>query len=194
MKNAILLHGKPSKEEYYDPSQPSASNAHWFPWLQKQLLVHDIEAKTPEVPYAYDPRWELWVKEVEQFEIGPETTLVGHSCGGGFWVKYLSLNKQLKVGRVILVAPSLGKSWGDGGENFFNDFEIESTLARRTKGLTIIGSNNDGAGIIEAVSELRSKIHDINYIELPGQGHFTLQSMGKNEFPELLKECLAGDT
>ncbi len=125
MKNAIILHGKPGKEEYYSDKWPSASNAHWLPWLQKQLLIKDIKSDTPEVPHAYDPRWDLWVKEIERFEIGPETILVGHSCGGGFWVKYLSLHEDLKVGRVVLVAPSLGLSWGDGGEHFFSNFELD---------------------------------------------------------------------
>jgi uncharacterized protein len=44
MKNAIILHGNPSKEEYYDPKMPSMSNAHWIPWLQAQLLTHEIAA------------------------------------------------------------------------------------------------------------------------------------------------------
>ncbi len=54
LKTAIILHGRPGKEEYYDASVPSASNHHWIPWLQKQLLVNDIHAQTPEVPNAYD--------------------------------------------------------------------------------------------------------------------------------------------
>jgi hypothetical protein len=69
MKNAIILHGGPSKEEYYDPGSPSMSNAHWIPWLQGQLLKHEIAANTPEVPHAFDRNWEVWKKEVERFEI-----------------------------------------------------------------------------------------------------------------------------
>ena len=33
MKNAIILHGGPSKTEYYDPEAPSMSNINWTPWL-----------------------------------------------------------------------------------------------------------------------------------------------------------------
>lgn len=108
MKNAIILHGQPSKEEYYDPERPSMSNAHWIPWLQGQLLKNDIAAATPEVPFAYEPEWELWKQEVERFEITPDTLIVGHSRGGEFWLRYLSENKDLSVGKVVLVAPSLG--------------------------------------------------------------------------------------
>lgn len=121
MTNAILLHGKPGKDEYYDVNQPSASNAHWFPWLQNQLLARDIKADTPEVPLAFDRQWDLWVREVERFEIGSDTTLVEHSCGGGFWLRNLNEHQELRVGKVILVAPSLGLARGDGGEHFTED-------------------------------------------------------------------------
>jgi hypothetical protein len=107
MRNVILLHGLPGKREYYDASHPSASNSHWFPWLQKQLMINDIKTDTPEVPFAYEMKWDSWVKEVERFEIGPNTTLVGHSMGAGFWVRYLSEHPELKVDKVILVAPWL---------------------------------------------------------------------------------------
>lgn len=90
MKNAILLHGMPDEKEYYDTTRPSASNAHWFPWLQNQLLVHDIKADTPEIPRPFDMDWNVWLKEVERFDITPNTILVGHSMGAGFWVRYLN--------------------------------------------------------------------------------------------------------
>lgn len=189
MKNAILLHGKPSKEEYYDPTFPSCSNYHWFPWLQKQLLVKDIKADTPEVPMAFDPQWELWCKEVERFEMTPDTMLVGHSCGGGFWVRYLSEHKDLKVGKVILVAPSLGLSWGPGGEKFFEGFTIDPELVSRTKGVTIFASDNDDPAILQAVKEIREKVLGITYKEFH-LGHFTHKDMQTNEFPELLEELV----
>lgn len=185
MKNAILLHGKPGKEEYYDANFPSCSNYHWFPWLQKQLLVRDIKADTPEVPYAYDPQWELWCKEVERFEITPETTLVRHSCGGGFWVRYLSEHKDLKVGKVVLVAPSLGFSWDNRG---FFDFAIDPNLVSRTRDLTIIFSDNDSQSILDAVKTIREKVPGINFTEIKGKGHFTHKDMETVEFPELLEE------
>lgn len=188
MKNAILLHGKPGKEEYYNPQFPSCSNYHWFPWLQKQLLVHDIKADTPEVPYAFDPKWDLWVKEVERFELTPETIVVGHSCGGGFWVRYLSENKNVKVGKVILVAPSLNpeKTWG---KQFF-DFDIDPSFVDRAKEVVIIHSTDDHPGVQESVRILRKSLLSVKYVEFENMGHFTHVDMKKAEFPELLEECL----
>jgi hypothetical protein len=57
MKNAIILHGCPGKTGYYDPALPNESNAHWLPWLQKELIIRDIKADTPEVPHSYEPKW-----------------------------------------------------------------------------------------------------------------------------------------
>lgn len=185
--NAILLHGKPSKEEYYDSKFPSCSNYHWFPWLQKQLLIKDIKADTPEVPMAFDPQWDLWCKEVERFEIGPETMLVGHSCGGGFWVRWLSEHPDVKVGRVILVAPSLGYSWGDGGEHFFDNFTIDPKMVERAESITIFASDNDDEGILKAVKEIRDQVPGIKYREFH-LGHFTHKDMQTAEFPKLAEE------
>ena len=185
MKNAILLHGKPSKEEYYNPAVPSCSNFHWFPWLQKQLLVRDIQAHTPEVPDAWKPHYPTWQKEFERFEITPETMLVGHSCGGGFLVRWLSEHKDIEVGKVVLVAPSLGVDWDDKG---FFDFELDPNLVSRTSELVIFISDNDRPAIIETASKLRAVLNGATYREFAGYGHFTLAFMGTEKFPELLEE------
>jgi predicted alpha/beta hydrolase family esterase len=91
MKNAILVPGRPDKDEYYDPKYPTNSNNHWFPWLSKQLQINDIFAVAIEPPMPWQPRYEIWKKEFEKFDITPQTVLVGHSCGGGFLVRWLSL-------------------------------------------------------------------------------------------------------
>lgn len=187
MKNAIILHGKPGKEEYYDGSVPSCSNFHWIPWLQKQLLIHDIWASTPEIPDAWRPVYEIWRKEFERFDITPDTMLVGHSCGAGFLVRWLTEHPDIRVGKVILVAPSLGVGWDQTG---FFEFDIDASLASRTKGVVIFGSDNDKPSLIEAAAKLRSIIKDVQYREFTGYGHFTLGSMKSDKFPELLAELL----
>lgn len=190
MKNAIILHGKPDRGEYYDPAMPSMSNAHWIPWLQAQLLKNDIMAATPEVPDAFDPKWDVWCREVERFDIGPDTLISGHSCGGGFWLRWLSEHKDASVGKVVLVAPSLGVGWGDGGEDFFAGLVLDPELVSRTKGITVFYSDNDHDGINQAVSEIREQIKGIKFTKFHNYGHFTSGSMKSTEFPELLEELL----
>lgn len=188
MKNAILLHGRPSKQEYYDAAKPSMSNAHWFPWLQGQLLKKDIAAATPEVPLAYEPLWERWVKEVERFEITVDTILVGHSLGGGFWVRYLSEHPELKVGKVVLVAPWIDVEQED--PNHFFEFKIDKELVSRTDGLVIFHSDNDKEEMQTSLKKLQAEVKDIKVTVFNNYGHFTIGSMKTTEFPELLKECL----
>jgi uncharacterized protein len=106
MKTAIIRHGKPSYEEYCNPRIPSPSNNHWLPWLQKQLLLNGFLAQTPELPAPYAPVYQDWCLAFEQFRIDEDTALIGHSCGAGFLLRWLSENK-VTVGKVALVAPFL---------------------------------------------------------------------------------------
>jgi predicted alpha/beta hydrolase family esterase len=189
MKNAIILHGGPSREEYYDPKLPSESNAHWLPWLQAQLLKNDIAAATPEVPKAFDRNWEVWNREVERFDITPDTILVGHSTGAGFFVKYLSIHPEITVGNIVLVAP-----WLDPEQkhtrNFFNDFEIDPGLAARAKRVTVFYSDNDQSDVQMTVQILRDKLPELTYRTFHNYGHFCYENMKTTEFPELLEEVL----
>jgi predicted alpha/beta hydrolase family esterase len=190
MKNAIILHGGPSREEYYDPKAPSMSNAHWIPWLQGQLLKHDIAAATPEVPFAFDRNWPVWQREVERFDIGPGTILVGHSTGAGFFIKYLSIHTELKVGHVVLVAPWLDPD-RERTKEFFADFQVDAGLSARTAGLTVFESDNDKESVQKTVAILKSKLHGAKYTQFQNYGHFTFEDMHTTEFPELLDEALA---
>lgn len=188
MKNAIIAHGTCGRREYFDTSMPSLSNSHWLPWLQKQLLVKDIDAATPEMPHAYKPDYEVWQREIERFDITPETILVGHSCGGGFWARYLSEHPEIKVGKVVLVAPWLDPN--NIKQTSFFDFAIDPELVRRTKGITIFNSTNDHPGIHWSVEMLRQTISGIKYKEFDDYGHFFSSEMPSEGFPELLTELM----
>lgn len=188
MNNAILLHGLPSKKEYYDSAQPSASNAHWFPWLQKQLLVNDTKAYTPEVPFVYKMIWDDWVKEVERFELNEDTLLVGHSMGAGFWVRYLSEHPELKVAKVILVAPWLNLDH-EYDTDFF-DFDLNLT-ALQSQNIVIFNSDNDSQDVQDTVMHLQTKLPKIRTVDFHNYGHFCYRDLKTDAFPELLKEALS---
>jgi len=188
MKNAILLHGRPPKAEYYDPDQPSASNAHWFPWLQKQLMIRGIKADTPEVLMSFQPQWGLWLKEATRFDITEETMLVGHSTGGGFWVRYLTEHPELKVDRVVLVAPWLNVKHED--EIDFFDFQFTPAILEQAKRFTIFSSDNDASEIQDTAVYLRDHLPAANFKDFHKYGHFCYEDMKTDAFPELLEELL----
>ncbi len=191
MKNAILIPGRPDKEEYYNLGYPSNSNNHWFPWLTKQLMINDILTVALEIPTPWQPRYGIWKKELERFEITPETILVGHSCGGGFIVRWLSENKDRQVGKVVLVAPWLNPENNPVSDTAdFFDFTINPDLVSQTAGVTLFNSSNDQQSIHTSVQIIRDKVKGINYKEFQNYGHFCYEDMNTIEFPELLEEIL----
>lgn len=188
MTNAVIVHGMPSKPEYYDATYPSMSNSHWVPWLQKQLLVRDVVTATPEMPYAFAPDYLTWKKEFERFDIGPDTLLVGHSCGGGFLVRWLSENKQITVKKVLLVAPWLDPFREDTTDFF--EFTIDPDLAKRVGKLWVYDSDNDSDGVHTSVQKLLTEIDNVNYREFHNYGHFCLKDLGTDAFPELVEALI----
>lgn len=191
MRNAILIPGRPDKDEYYDPQYPSNSNNHWFPWLTKQLMMKDIFTVALEIPTPWQPCYEIWKKELERFDITPETILVGHSCGGGFIVRWLSENKSKRVNKVVLVAPWLNPENNPRSDtaDFFL-FDIDQALIYRTAGITIFNSDNDKPTIHKSVQIIREAAKGINYKEFHSYGHFCYEDMNTVESPELLEEIL----
>ncbi|MEI9966871.1 MAG: alpha/beta hydrolase [Candidatus Moraniibacteriota bacterium] len=182
MKTAIILHGMA------DPAPCLAmSQQHWVPWLQEQLVCKSILAQAPELPNAAHPVYEDWKAVFEQFSLDEETTLIGHSCGAGFLVRFLSENK-VRVGKVILVAPWMDPK-GELGNDFF-DFAIDASLAARTHGITIFLSADDEEEMKVSVARIEESIPEVTRVDFTDKGHFTLEDMHSNEFPELLEVIL----
>jgi len=189
MKTAIIIHGWPSKEEFFDPNTVSPSNNQWLPWLQKQLSLKGITAQTPEMPDPYEPNYEKWKNVFEQFHLDSETILVGHSCGGGFLVRWLSENK-VTVGKVFLIAPWMDPDHEDRDSvgDFF-DFDIDPALSDRTNGVTIFISEDDEAPMLNTVELLESTLKNVQVKRFTDKGHFCIGD-GVAEFPELLEEIM----
>ena len=192
MKTAIIIHGMPSKEEYYDSNFDSASNSHWIPWLQKQLNINNILTQTPEMPFPYSPNYESWKKEFERFDINEDTILVGHSCGAGFLIRYLSEN-NIKVNKVALVASWINPEKDEVGKDMFDNLVIDEKLLSKVKDLKIFISEDDGKEMLESVGHLQDSILNLkeNTFWFKDKGHFTFASMKTREFPELLKYLIS---
>jgi len=191
MKNAILVPGRPDKDEHYDPKSPSNSENHWFSWLKRQLILEDILTVSIEPPMPFRPRYDEWKKEFERFDITPETILVGHSCGGGFLVRYLSEHKDLKAGKVVLVAPWINPlHYVESDTADFFDFDIDPDFPSRASAVTVFISSDDDPSVIKTVDILRESVKGIEYKTYTNKGHFTHNSLGTVELPELLDEIV----
>jgi predicted alpha/beta hydrolase family esterase len=187
MKNVIIIHGKPSKENYYDPAGYTSSNFGWIPWLQNQLLTRDILPNVPEIPHAYLPEYESWKREFERFDISADTTLVGHSMGGGFLLRWLSENPEASPARVILVAPSLDPLRTN--ETGFCEFTIDPTITDRTE-LVVMTSDNDSDKAVMSRNLITDALPAADIRMFAGYGHFIPEHLGKETLEELVEIIL----
>jgi uncharacterized protein len=188
MKTALIIHGYNNKSEFLDENRPSASNDHWLPWLQRQLLLNRIEAQTPEMPGFYEPHYQEWKELFERFPLNENTILVGHSCGGGFLVRWLSETTK-KVGKVVLVAPWIDPNHTIIDPDFFA-FNIDSNLVSKTAGITVMYSTDDHSDVLQSVEILKSTLKDVDFQEFHDKGHFVRNSLKTEKFPELLAVIL----
>jgi predicted alpha/beta hydrolase family esterase len=187
MKTAIIIHGMPDKKEY--EANPDRSLNHWFPWLKKELEHRGYGVHIPRMPEPYAPAYEKWQEVFEQLHVDQETILVGHSCGAGFLVRWLS-EHDLTVGQVLLVAPWIDPNHEEReAVGDFFDFSIDQNLSEKTKGITVFVSTDDEKPVLDSVEVLKI-INNITIREFTNKGHFTSED-GVLEFPELLENLAA---
>lgn len=160
-----------------------------MPWLQKQLMVNDVATWTPTVQNEWKLRYSDWAEEFERYPITSETMLVGHSCGGGFIVRWLSEHPDVKVDKVVLVAPWINPL-KDEDTDFF-DFDINPSIVDQTKGIIIFASDNDFESVQESVKLIKDKVLNVEVKEFHNYGHFCKEDMNTVEFPELRDHLLA---
>ncbi len=186
MKKVFIIHGRPDKDEYFDPTKPKPVDAHWLPWLKRELEATGYSVEAPAMPVPYEPNYEAWKKVFEELTLDTETVLVGHSRGGAFLLHWLS-DHDVKVGKVLLVAPSI--TVNHPVEVGFSEFTIDTHLVVKTDGITLLYSIDDEEGILKSVAKIKETIKDIKVIQFTDAGHFTSED-GYDEFPELLEEII----
>ncbi len=128
-----------------------------------------------------------WKRVFDQFSITSDTTLVGHSCGAGFLLRWLGENR-IEVDKLILVAPWLDPIKNRKG---FLDFQIDKTIQERIKELHIFYSDNESVeGVKESVDVISKILSSAKIRTFKGMGHLTFEEMKTEKFPELLETIL----
>ena len=140
------------------------------------------------MPHPWKPDYEAFKKEFQKYAVNKNTTLVGHSCGCAFLVRWLGETKQ-KIRKLILVAPWKIPDKDDQFREAFYTYLIDETIRARVKDIVMFTADDeeeDGKKSAELFhAALGGKI-----IELKGHGHYTFGDMGTEEFPELLEEIV----
>lgn len=189
MFNAVILHGKPTKERYLNPGIPKPHEANWFPWIGAKLSEAGVHTSIPPLPRPYYPEYAAWKGVFEAEKVDDNTGLVGHSAGAEFILRWLSSNNDVTVERVVLVAPycDYASKYGD-----FSNYDLDRNLAERVGSITVINSLDDDEPIQRRTQSIIGALPTAKLIELDGYGHFRIgNNMTGPEFPELLDELVS---
>jgi hypothetical protein len=186
--NCIIVHGCPSdKERAIDPAQRTY-NKHWIQWTKKELELRGIQTETPSMPNPWSPDYKTFKAELEKCIISENTILIGHSCGCAFLVRWLGDSKQ-KIKQLILVAPWKIPDEEDEIENKFYVYKIDEIISRRVEKIIIYTADNEEEDGKKSAQIFHHALGG-EVVELSGRGHYTLDDMGTEEFPELIDEII----
>jgi predicted alpha/beta hydrolase family esterase len=177
------MHGAYDEPDYQSRTLPSASNRQWLPWVQNQLLIAGYDAQTPEVFRSHAFEYDGWRQEFER-HIDDEMSLVGHSTGAGFFLRWLSENPSVHVDKLVLIAPHIDPFKVHVEDGFF-DFDLDGDIAARVNEFHIFHSVDDMPEIVSSVDRLLSAYPTVVEHRYEHMGHFTTESMGTDSFVDL---------
>lgn len=184
MKNAVILHGKPTKERYENPLTLKPHKANWLPWLGRQLERRRIDTVIPALPKPYFPVYANWAKTLETCQIDEQTGFITHSASSELVLRWASENPDQNLDSITLVAPyrDEARKYGD-----FSDYQLDTTLPERVGRIVILNSLDDSESIQSQAHRLAEELPGSELIELNGFGHFMYQNkMPSTAFPQLL--------
>jgi len=178
--NCIIVHGCPGTEESTMDLSRRMYDKHWMPWIRSQLDSMEIPAEIALMPEPWAPVYKNWKKEFEKYPVAEQTILIGHSCGCAFLTRWLGDTKR-KVMALVLVAP-----WKIGKHDLYN-FTIDPTIKNRIKTILFFTSDTEVADGKKSL-EMYHSVLGGKIITLPNHGHYTMEDMRTDEFPELMEE------
>jgi valyl-tRNA synthetase len=145
-------------------------DSNWGSWkknLQKNFNDSHVQVIYPSFPDKLNAKYEAWKIWFEKILIQTETnnlSLLGHSLGGNFLIKYLSEN-DLKIKNLYLIASCL--NIGDFITN--DDF---SKISQNCENIKIYHSKDDKIVDFKIAKILKEKLPKAKLFEFENKGHF----------------------
>ena len=178
--NIVFCHGVMGPEMDWN-NKTFNPNKNWKYWLQFWVeATHDVIMQMPAFPHAHVAlmKYKEWENVMDHLEINQDTVLIGHSAGGGFVLKYLSMHPELKVRQVILVAP-----WTDttNETGFYSGLDFTNIQNQSKYGVDLLMSDNDMEDINKSCEQIIREIPNVHPHTFHGYGHFFQLA----EFPEI---------
>ncbi len=190
ISNVVIVHGSNSTKEGSENKESGPENLrHWKLWLNNKLKEKGIKVSNEIYPKDWAPKYSDWKKIFDKIDINEDSILIGHSAGGAFLVRWLNETKT-KIKKLILVSP--GKSGKQSREvlsSFYGGKIIKNIDLYVKNKIVIFTSNDDIPKHIQGAEEYKKEL-PAKVINLKNHGHFTIQDMKTEEFPELLSEIL----
>lgn len=140
------------------------------------------------MPQPWFPDYEAFKKVFEKYPVTENTILIGHSCGSAFLVRWLGESKR-KIHKLILVAPWKVTKHSDIYRKRFYGYKVDEAIKSHVDKIIMFTADNEDKIGKNALKIFHSSLGG-KIIELKRMGHFCLEDMGTEEFPELLKEVI----
>ena len=186
--NCIVIHGCPPNMQEMINLKTGTYDKHWILWIKKELSSRSIKIEIPIMPHPWNPDYNAFKKEFEKYEVLENTILIGHSCGCAFLVRWLGESNK-KIRKLILVAPWKIPDKDNKLESAFYEYPIDKTIKSRVKEIVIFTADNEEKDGKKSLKIFYNAFGG-KVIELKGRGHYVVDHMGTEEFPELLKEII----
>lgn len=191
MQQIFVIHGGNAYDTYedfreqlkntsldYDRLKPQTS---WKIWLRDQLPGSDVLA--PTMPNNSNAQYDEWCVMFEKLLpfFKEDVTLVGHSLGAIFLVKYISTRPLPRtLSRLILVAAP----YDDETKESLGSFRLDSAphLADSAKEIHFMHAKDDVVVPFSELAKYRVAVSSAQFHEYETGNHFFWP-----EFPELLE-------
>ena len=152
----------------------SNSHEHWFMAAKEKFenppAGGGFKVFVPDMPGAFFPKKDDWVKVITEFNPDKNTVLIGHSLGGVAILRYLEIASR-KVAQAILIATPFEAMKFGAIENFFDGgFEWEK-IKNNAADIIVLNEDNDPAVPLEHGQQLAQKLN-AQLIVQPGYVHF----------------------
>jgi predicted alpha/beta hydrolase family esterase len=157
----------------------------WKSGLEKNLGAgYQVVAPTmPNGSNVHYIEWKIMFEKVLTV-LNDEVTLIGHSLGGIFLMKYISdniINKKIR--KMIVVAPPFDNASGEDLREFALDKNALAVIREKVSNIVLFQSRDDMVVPYENALHYKDVIPMLDIRIFEDKGHFNMES-----FPELVEE------
>lgn len=136
------------------------------------------------MPSPFHPQYDQWKSVFETYPVTSETILVAHSCGCGFFLRWLGESSHV-IKSLILIAPWLDPKRESGS---FLEFSLDRELKDRVGQIHVFYSSDDSVeGVKDSVDLIFKAYPQAALHAFDDKGHFCLGEMKMGRFPEVLE-------